>query len=109
MREISITFVLLCLGANLLFFLLRRWEAKEKPSPNYIPDYGLKAELKEQVHPLLRRELRTPRLEETHLYQLRRRKQEVQDAIPAVAFRVGVAAVRRRENGGARQDIRPRP
>ena len=49
MREISITFVLLCLGANLLFFLLRRWEAKEKPSPNYIPDYGLKAELKEQV------------------------------------------------------------
>lgn len=43
------TFILLCIGANLLFFLLRRWEAKEKPSPNYIPDYGLKVELKEQV------------------------------------------------------------
>lgn len=43
------TLIILCIGANLLFFLLRRWEAKEKPSPNYIPDYGLKAELKEQV------------------------------------------------------------
>ena len=27
----SITFILLCVGAYLLFFLLRRWEAKEKP------------------------------------------------------------------------------
>ena len=43
------TFIILCIGANLLFFLLRRWEAKGKPSPNYIPDYGLKAELMEQV------------------------------------------------------------
>lgn len=38
----SITFILLCVGAYVLFFLLRRWEAKEKPCPNYIPDYGLK-------------------------------------------------------------------
>lgn len=43
------TFIILCIGANLLFFLLRRWEAKGKSSPNYIPDYGLKAELMEQV------------------------------------------------------------
>jgi len=28
----SITFILLCVGAYLLFFLLRRWEAKEKSS-----------------------------------------------------------------------------
>ena len=43
------TFIILCIGANLLFFLLRRWEAKGKSSPNYIPDYGLKAELMAQV------------------------------------------------------------
>jgi len=47
------TFILLCIGANLFFFLLRRWEAKKMPSPNYIPDYGLKAELVEQVSPVV--------------------------------------------------------
>lgn len=43
------TFIILCIGANLLFLFLRRWEAKGEPTPNYIPDYGLKAELMEQV------------------------------------------------------------
>lgn len=43
------TFIILCISANLLFFLLRRWEANSKPSPNYIPDYGLTAELMQRV------------------------------------------------------------
>ena len=40
----STTFIVLCVGASLLFFLLRRLEAKEKSCPNFIPDYGLKPE-----------------------------------------------------------------
>lgn len=43
------TFIILCIGANLFFLLLRRWEAKGVSTLNYIPDYGLKAELKKQV------------------------------------------------------------
>ena len=41
----TITFLLLCIGANLLFFLLRRFEAREKSCPNYIPDDGVTTEL----------------------------------------------------------------
>ena len=45
----SITYILLCISAGLLFFYLRRWEAKEKSCPNYIPDYGLTQDLVARV------------------------------------------------------------
>ena len=51
----STTFIVLCVGASLLFFLLRRLEAKEKACPNFVPDYGLKPELVAKVPSIVKK------------------------------------------------------
>ena len=42
-------FILLCIVANLLVFFIRRMEAKDSSSRNYIPDYGVTPYLLAQV------------------------------------------------------------
>lgn len=66
----SITFILLCVGAYLLFFLLRRWEAKEKSCPNYIPDYGLKPESKALVPSVIEKNGKKTNMELLHTFDM---------------------------------------